>query len=110
MPIGRCNLTEIPVTAVASLLMYERPSSEAATTIRTAVESGPVYDVDPLLGCWLWRRARTPEGYPVMWKDGKTRLARRVFYEQRKGPIPAGHKVFPTCGNRLCVYHLDVRP
>jgi hypothetical protein len=90
--------------------MYERPSSEACGHIRTALESGPIYEVDALLGCWVWRRARTRAGYPVMWKDGKTRLARRVFYEERKGPIPAGHRVVATCGNRLCVFHLDVRP
>lgn len=90
--------------------MYERPSSEAARTIRSALESGPAYEVDDLLGCWVWRRARTRDGYPVMWEGGKTRLARRVFYERLKGPIPAGHRVISTCGNRRCVLHLDARP
>lgn len=62
------------------------------------------------LGCHMWRGATTPRGYPVMLYNGKTRVARRVFYEEAKGPIPKGYRVVMSCGERACVWdaHMEL--
>lgn len=55
------------------------------------------------LGCHIWGGACTPRGYPVMKFQGRTRLARRVFYEQTKGVLQPGERVVMDCGERKCV-------
>lgn len=40
---------------------------------------------------------------PATRQTKRTVLARRVVFEMRKGPIPAGHRVVMTCCNRLCL-------
>lgn len=68
--------------------------------------------VEGPLGCHIWRGATTPRGYPVMRYNGKTRVARRVFYEEAKGPVPEGHRVVMDCGERACVNadHMVAKP
>jgi hypothetical protein len=55
------------------------------------------------LGCHIWRGALTPRGYPVMKFQGKTRLARRVFFEQGRRPLLPGERIEMECGERACV-------
>ena len=42
-------------------------------------------------------------GYARVWRDGKTRLAHRVAWEDANGPIPAGLCVCHHCDVRNCV-------
>ena len=53
--------------------------------------------------CWLWTAASHPFGYGVIRIDGKNRLAHRVMYELRNGPIPDGKYICHTCDNPACV-------
>lgn len=64
------------------------------------------------LGCHIWRGATTPRGYPVMKVAGKTRLARRVFYERGKRPLRRGERVIMECEERTCVNidHMNAKP
>ena len=67
---------------------------------------GPKYCVDPETGCWIFTGHIGPKGYGAMRKLGDTSRmypAHRVFYEQAKGPIPAGKQLDHLCRNRACV-------
>lgn len=69
------------------------------------------YAVDETTGCWTWLRSVLPRwGYGMAWRNGKHVLAHRWFYEQVKGPIPAGYQLDHLCRNRRCVNpaHLEV--
>ena len=63
----------------------------------------PQYIVDPATECWIWQRKKTSAGYGSCWSEGRSRLAHRVFWEQRNGPIPKGHEVHHVCNNPSCV-------
>jgi hypothetical protein len=41
--------------------------------------------------------------HPLIGLGGKPVLARRVAYEQAKGPIKPGYKLVPHCGNEECI-------
>jgi hypothetical protein len=56
-----------------------------------------------LLGCQIWQGATTPRGYPVIKVAGRTRLARRVVYEQTRRPLQPGEIVEMSCGERRCL-------
>jgi hypothetical protein len=58
-----------------------------------------LYKVDPDTGCWNWTRGGS-QGYGYI-SSGVA--AHRVAYENVHGPIPTGHIVHHTCGNRACV-------
>jgi hypothetical protein len=64
------------------------------------------YSVDPVTGCWNWKRVIGRGGY-AFWK-GTT--AHRRYYELHVGPIPEGLQVDHICRNRKCVNptHLQV--
>ena len=55
--------------------------------------------------CWIWLLKKLPRGYGQMRLPG-TRvmvLAHRWYYEQRRGPIPAGLVVDHKCRQPSCV-------
>lgn len=61
-------------------------------------------------GHWLWGGGVTAKGIIRMWapraSDGKmaAQNGRHAVWQMRSGePIPAGHKVFRTCGESLCM-------
>jgi hypothetical protein len=82
-----------------------RGVKKAATVPRSAK-----WRLDPVLGCHLWEGGTTGNGYPVIYRDGKTRLARRWFYEEAKGPVPPDTDLRPTCKRKLCVNPAHVSP
>lgn len=54
-------------------------------------------------GCWLWQRAKTPDGYGQI-NSGKIRiLAHRAAYEAFVTPIPVGVKVLHECDVPACI-------
>jgi hypothetical protein len=53
--------------------------------------------------CWLWRGARYPVGYGVIWRDGKNVFAHRAAWELVHGVIPDGLYVLHKCDNPPCV-------
>ncbi len=58
---------------------------------------------EPMSGCWLWLRARIPEGYGHIAVDGKNLGAHRVSYETFVGPIPDGLWVLHRCDTPPCI-------
>ena len=60
------------------------------------------YIVDPASGCWLWSRAKSPQGYGRL-KCGKTLRASRVSWTLRNGEIPTGMLVLHKCDVAACV-------
>jgi hypothetical protein len=48
------------------------------------------YRVLPSLGCWEWTGSKDNHGYGRIEDNGKPKLASRVAYELRNGPIPNG--------------------
>lgn len=61
------------------------------------------YERDEASGCWNWSGATTSAGYGAFRRNGQHHLAHRYFYEQAKGPIPAGLQLDHLCHNRKCV-------
>lgn len=53
--------------------------------------------------CIEWWGARFTQGYGAIYRDGKTRKAHRVIYEECFGPIDDGLFVCHTCDNPPCV-------
>jgi len=55
--------------------------------------------------CWLWRGSMNDRGYGVLVPIGRRthQMAHRWVYEQRVGPIPAGHHLHHLCSNPRCV-------
>lgn len=66
-------------------------------------KSTVLYVVNPITECWEWRRYIAPLGYGRLWDGASSRMAHNVFYERFVGPIPDGHEIHHTCGNRSCV-------
>lgn len=58
---------------------------------------------DPDTNCWVWQFTRHFSGYGLAKRDGRTRRAHRVFYEEMVGPIPEGLTLDHLCCNRPCV-------
>lgn len=61
------------------------------------------YVVDHETGCWLWMGFRLESGYGHVQVNFRRLGAHRYFYEQMKGPIPAGAILCHTCDNPPCV-------
>lgn len=59
--------------------------------------------VSPDTGCWNWSGKVSSNGYGHIGWAGKSRLAHRVFYEEKKGKIPVGLHIDHLCRNRSCV-------
>lgn len=60
--------------------------------------------------CHVWTGAKNNLGYGMITVDGRQRLAHRVAYELRNGPIPSGMVVRHRCDNPECVRaeHLEL--
>lgn len=71
---------------------------------------GPDYLINPETGCWLWQHAKVPKGYGQAVRDGRVVVAHRWYYEQAKGPVPAGKYLDHLCRVPACVNpdHLEV--
>lgn len=54
-------------------------------------------------GCWIWKGARTADGYGKSSIDGRTHPAHVVSYRAFVGPIPAGLQLDHKCRVRNCV-------
>lgn len=59
--------------------------------------------VDRSGDCWIWTGTKTPEGYGLVGRGGRTERAHRVAYELARGPIPAGLVIDHICHNPSCV-------
>lgn len=56
-------------------------------------------------GCLIWQGMTTPAGMP---KLDRSRTARRALWEAEHGePVPEGKLLTPTCGNKLCMSHIE---
>jgi hypothetical protein len=62
------------------------------------------YIVNPETGCWEWQRGKT-HGYGSLHcpRRNTTLRAHRWYYEEAKGPIPAGMVLDHLCRNKGCV-------
>lgn len=62
-------------------------------------------------GCWIWTGAIFKRsGYAVLWWEGSTRGAHRVFYEQMIGDVPDGKQLDHLCRVRHCVNPAHLEP
>ncbi len=52
--------------------------------------------------CWSWSGATTTKGYGIMRWNGKNKVATRIMWELKKGPIPKGQRVLHECDNPPC--------
>lgn len=59
--------------------------------------------VDEASGCWNWFGCRDGGGYGRIAIDKRPRLAHRVSYELKFGPVPDGLFVCHHCDNPACV-------
>jgi hypothetical protein len=55
-----------------------------------------------LLPCWQWDRAKQAGGYGAFWWNG-TKIAHRLAWEQKYGPIPDEGVLLHRCDNPSCV-------
>jgi hypothetical protein len=53
--------------------------------------------------CLLWAGAKSGQGVPYAWLDGKSTNLRRFVFAAKKGPIPAGRLVHVTCLHPSCL-------
>jgi hypothetical protein len=65
---------------------------------------GRSYVIHPETGCWEWQRGKT-HGYGSLHcpRRNTTIRAHRWYYEEAKGPIPAGMVLDHLCRNKGCV-------
>jgi hypothetical protein len=54
-------------------------------------------------GCHEWSGTRNKGGYPLLNYKGRTRLAARLIWEWRFGPIPTGMLLCHHCDNPPCI-------
>ena len=54
-------------------------------------------------GCWLWQGAKKHDGYGLLNRLGKMKLAHRYSWELANGPIPEGKYALHHCDNPACV-------
>jgi hypothetical protein len=66
-------------------------------------------------GCWLWKGQISNSGYGRVMElqdDRRTKMvsAQSASYRAFVGPVPEGHLVKQSCGNRLCINpeHLEL--
>lgn len=74
--------------------------------------AAPLYDVDPVLGCWNWKGALTRDGYARSTRgaDGRQHNRYRIEFERAKGPIAAGMQLDHLCRNRRCINPAHLEP
>lgn len=54
--------------------------------------------------CWLWTGSRISSGYGNIGLPNRgVAYVHRASYELHIGPIPEGHEIHHTCGNKVCV-------
>lgn len=53
--------------------------------------------------CWIWQLKLNDKGYGIWKIDGKQRLAHRVYFERRSGPVPQGFELDHLCRVTSCV-------
>lgn len=54
-------------------------------------------------GCMIWMLGTVKGGYGKVSKNGKSKIAHRVIWEARNGPIPDGHILCHRCDVPSCV-------
>lgn len=65
-------------------------------------------------GCWIWNGQISNSGYgrikQTVDKKIITMSAQAASYQAFAGPVPDGHLVKQSCGNRLCINpdHLEL--
>lgn len=59
--------------------------------------------VDASGPCWLLTSYVGPQGYALLWADGRPLAAHRAVWEALVGPIPDGHQLDHLCRVRHCV-------
>lgn len=59
--------------------------------------------------CWIWKGAKTPQGYGSFWCDGKHVLAHRWSYERFRGPILL-EQIDHLCRNPACINPSHLEP
>ena len=59
--------------------------------------------VEKTENCWLWKAARTSNGYGWFSKNNRATRAQRVAYELTYGEIPENKCVLHKCDNPPCV-------
>lgn len=70
----------------------------------------PIYVINEVTGCWDWQGTLSAGGYGIATKCNGTRLAHRIEYEKRYGPIAKGLEAHHKCGNRACVNPDHIEP
>lgn len=72
------------------------------------------YTIDNITGCWIWQGSRGGgQGeYGSIYKDGKSVLAHRFFYEEKHGKISEGLELDHLCKNKRCCNpdHMEAVP
>lgn len=61
-------------------------------------------------GCWVWQGQQNSYGYGLLKVSGRRRMAHRVAYELRVGPIPDGLYIDHLCRNRTCINPEHLEP
>lgn len=54
-------------------------------------------------GCVLWNAGQSHGGYGKFWGANGHMHAHRWAWIHQNGPVPEGHQIHHTCGQRLCV-------
>jgi hypothetical protein len=58
---------------------------------------------EPNSGCWLWLRACTRKGYPVVRRGGRLRYVSHLALEANGIEVPKGFKACHRCDNPYCI-------
>lgn len=53
--------------------------------------------------CWIWQMAINADGYGMLTRRGRQRIAHRMVYEELRGAIPTGMQIDHLCRVRECV-------
>jgi len=66
------------------------------------------YEIDSVLGCWIWKAHRQADGYGTIQNGRQSLLAHRVSYMLYRGSIPDGALILHSCDNPPCVNPLHL--
>lgn len=64
----------------------------------------------PTSTCRLWSGARTANGWGLFWVGGRLEYAHYYQWRREHGEIPDGMRPVASCGDSLCVSHLELKP